>query len=154
MSTDSNKRKDGPEHADEPVCKRFCADDADIVLRSAKTSAEDSPTKKEEPATLFRVKSRDLRRMSAIFEDMLELGQSAGASNDVIQLPEGAWVLERILQMNDRNIDNHPDLFTYMTETLLRLHRVAVKYELSATQHNIETTLRSAPCTHRPHDTD
>ena len=136
------KRK--PTHASSdqrPVSKRFCADDADIVLRSTVRPADDDRGLEELPATLFRVNSEDLKRMSVVFRDMLVLGESRN-DNDDIELSEDAWQLEQLLSLNSADIDQHPDLFNYNVADLLRLHKPAVKYAMVGIQTLTELAMR------------
>ena len=124
MSTESNKRKDAPDTAaDLPVCKRFCVENADIVLKSTKRVLDWEKGVADQPAMLFRVHSEDLKRMSVVFRDMLTLGaEMQSAASDVIELPEDTWVLRNLLLLNSSDIEDQPDIHDYQVLSLLRLH--------------------------------
>ena len=139
MSTESNKRKDAPDTADLPVCKKFCSDNADIVLKSTKSDMDPDTGFNGQPATLFRVNSEDLKRMSVVFRDMLTLGNNAQpGKGSVIDLPEDAWVLENLLLLNSTDIDD--------TLNLLRVHEAAAKHAMASTQVLLESEIRYVYC--------
>lgn len=147
MSTESNKRKDAPDTTELPVCKKFCAANADIVLKSTKRDADPDTGSSARPVTLFRVHSEDLKRMSVVFRDMLELGDNAHpGEGNVIELPEDSWVLEKLLLLNNTDIDALPDLHSRYVLSLLRLHEAAAKYAMAGTQVLLESEIRYVYC--------
>lgn len=126
-----------------PASKRFCGEDAEVVLQSTARPAHEQhgSCTSALPATLFRVRSEDLKRMSVVFRDMLTLGENH-SEGDVVELQEDAWQLEQLLLLNSSEIDDHPDVFGYNVSELLRLHKPAVKYAMVGIQSLTEGAMR------------
>ena len=146
MVTESNKRKDAPDTADQPdlpVCKRFCADDAAIVRKDAKHTPISDENTRQLLLGLSRVPYDDMKRMSDGFQNLSKASRDVDLSQaDARDLTEHACVLEQVLLLTDLAGDEQLDVRSLHAQDLLGGHRAALRYEMANVLEAIELGLR------------